>query len=109
MTGAPEDLAVLETLVAPEVLEPGRRQLRVSDRVLDVLVPEVGLQTACIHASVGQLISAGVPEHVRVNPKIKPSSNTQACDHLAKASRRKRRATLRCEDEWRLRVLLAPE
>jgi hypothetical protein len=33
----------LWALITPEILESGRRQLRVSDRVLDVLVPEIGL------------------------------------------------------------------
>ena len=39
---------------APEILEPARRQLGVSDRVLDVTVAEVSLQRPRIVALVGQ-------------------------------------------------------
>ena len=35
--------------VAPEVLEPGRRQLRVANGVLDVLVAQVGLERSAYH------------------------------------------------------------
>src|SRR2546425_1907083 len=51
----------------PEVLEPMRCQLGVAHSVLDVLVTEVGLQCASVVASVGQGVTARVPQHVRVN------------------------------------------
>jgi hypothetical protein len=35
-------------LIPPEVLEPCRRELGVSDGVLDVLVDQVGLQCPCV-------------------------------------------------------------
>jgi hypothetical protein len=50
--------------ILPEVLKPIRRQLGVSHRVLDVLVPEIVLQRAGIDALVRQLETAGVSEHV---------------------------------------------
>jgi|SRR6266404_2069172 hypothetical protein len=37
----------------PEVLEPVRRQLGVPDCVLDVFVPEIGLQRAGVVAGIG--------------------------------------------------------
>ena len=49
---------------SPEVLEPARRQLGVSHRVLDVAVAEVSLQRSGIVALVGQRKAAGVPQHV---------------------------------------------
>src|SRR5258708_37807126 len=53
--------------VPPEVFEPVRRKLAISNRVLDVLMPEIMLQAAGIDALVGQLVAAAVPEHVRVD------------------------------------------
>jgi hypothetical protein len=50
------------SLVPPEVLEPIRRQLRVSDRVLDFAMAQVGLQRARIVPLVGQGEAAGVPQ-----------------------------------------------
>jgi hypothetical protein len=46
--------------VTPEILEPGRRQLGVAHSMLDVLVPEVGLQRAGVVTIVRELEPAGV-------------------------------------------------
>jgi len=46
--------------LAPEVLEPIGRQLGIAHRVLDVLMPQISLQSACIVAGIGQRIAAGV-------------------------------------------------
>ena len=69
----------------PEILEPIRRQLRVPHRVLDVLVPEVGLQRPRIVALVGQREAAGVPQHVRVGWEAEPGGLTSALHELGKA------------------------
>ena len=53
----------------PEVLEPLGRKLRVSNGVLDVLVPEVVLQGARVLAIVGEFETDGMAEHVRVQAK----------------------------------------
>jgi len=50
--------------LSPEALEPIGRQLGVAHRVLNVLVAEVGLQSAGIMPFVGQGESKGVPQHV---------------------------------------------
>jgi hypothetical protein len=50
-------------LTAPKVLEPSRRQFCVSDRVLNVLVTQVGLQRPGVVALVGQSVTASVPQH----------------------------------------------
>ena len=41
--------------LAPKILEPVRRHLGVLDSVLDVLVPEVVLQSPCVVAIIGEL------------------------------------------------------
>jgi hypothetical protein len=52
------------SLIAPEVLKPIRRQLRVPHGVGDVPVTEIGLQRAGVVAAIGQRIAASVPQHV---------------------------------------------
>ena len=48
-------------------LEPIDGQLGIADGVLDVLMTEVVLQRTSIVAIVGELVPAGMPEHVRVD------------------------------------------
>jgi hypothetical protein len=50
----------------PKTFEPGRGQLRVAHRVLDVLVPEIGLKGAGVVPLGGQRKSTGMAQHVRV-------------------------------------------
>jgi hypothetical protein len=50
--------------ISPEVFEPGRRQFGVPDRVLDVLVSEIGLQRARIVTLVRQGEPARMPQHM---------------------------------------------
>lgn len=52
--------------VSPEVAEARGRQLGVTHSVLDVAVPEIGLQGARVVPLVGQRVATGVPQHVRV-------------------------------------------
>jgi len=52
--------------VLPEALEPVCRELGVSHRVLNVLVPQIVLQRARVLPVVGELEAAGVAQHVRV-------------------------------------------
>jgi len=51
-------------LYAPEILEPSRCQLGVSDCVLDVLMAEIGLKCSCVVALIGEPVAARVPQHV---------------------------------------------
>ena len=74
--------------IAPEVLEAGRRQLGIAHRVLNVLVAEIGLQRAGIDAVIGELVTAGMPEHVRMHWKVEASRHTEPGDHLAETRRR---------------------
>jgi hypothetical protein len=60
-------LGASTTLIPPKILEPVGRHVGVSDRVLNVLVPEVMLQGPRVVAVVGQLEPTGMAKHVRVD------------------------------------------
>src|ERR1017187_4368970 len=49
------------TCLAPEILKPRRRQLRVPDRMLNVAETKVSLDRSGIMSLVGQGITAGMP------------------------------------------------
>jgi hypothetical protein len=51
----------------PEVFEAGGGELRIANRVLKVLVAEIGLQGARVVPRIGQRIAAGVAQHVRMH------------------------------------------
>jgi hypothetical protein len=98
------------TLVLPEAFEPIGRQFRILGRMLDVLVPQVGLQAARIVAVVGELVAAGVPQHVRVYLECRePSRLARTREHLGKTVGGERGTTLGHEHERRRRYLLALE
>src|SRR5262245_9214862 len=69
-----------QSSVPPKILEPVGRHFRVSDGVLNVLVPEVVLQGARVVAIVGKLEPAGVAKHVRVDREWHLGSLTEALD-----------------------------
>ena len=77
--------------------------------MLDVLVPEIGLQRASIDAVVGELEAAGVAQHVRMHWEAEVGRDAEPGDHLAKARRRERCAALGRKDKRRRWVLLALE
>src|SRR5690242_19799264 len=78
-----------QLLIAPEAFETGRGQLGVAHCMLDILVPEVGLQAASVDALVGQLVTAGVTQHVWMNREVKLGRHTQPRHQFAEAGRRK--------------------
>src|SRR5271165_714932 len=55
--------------VLPELLEAVGRKVGVPYRMRDVLVPEVMLQGPGVVALVGQLVAAGVAQHMWVHRK----------------------------------------
>ena len=57
-------------LVAPEVLEPRRRQFCIAYDVLNVAMPEICLQRPGVDAIIRELKGASVLEHVRVNRHV---------------------------------------
>jgi hypothetical protein len=58
---------------------------------------------------LGDRITAGVPEHMRVSLESQLGRLSSSFDHASEARSRKRRAALRREHEWRLRLLFALE
>ena len=55
------------SLVAPEILEARRRQLSVSNRVLNVAVAEIILDRSCVMSIASQLEASGVAQHMRMS------------------------------------------
>ena len=51
----------------PELAEWLRGQLRVPSRVLDIGMPEPELKAPRVMACIGQEMTAGVPQHVRID------------------------------------------
>jgi hypothetical protein len=64
----------VESSVAPETLEAGRRQLGVAHRMRDVAVAPPILQRPRIVAGVRQGEAAGVPEHVAMDRERQSST-----------------------------------
>jgi hypothetical protein len=83
---APQSALEASRLPPPEVLEAVRGHLGVSDRVLDILVPEIVLQRSRVMAIVGQLEPTSMPKHVRVDWKWHLGSLSEALDEPVPAS-----------------------
>jgi hypothetical protein len=64
-------------------LKPIRSQLGVLNRVLDLLVTEVILNNAGVITSRGEIVTAAVAEHMRMNREFKASQLTGSGDNLA--------------------------
>jgi hypothetical protein len=62
--------------------------------VLDILVPEVVLQSARIVAIVGELEAAGVAQHVRMDGKRHLNGLAEPCHEVMEADGRHRSASL---------------
>src|SRR6185437_16556645 len=60
----PHDPPSLAASIAKEFLEPLRRQGGIARRILNVAMPKIRLNRACVVAIVGKLVAAGVPQHV---------------------------------------------
>ena len=61
------------------------RKLGVADRVLDVLVPEVVLQSPCVVAVVGKLEPTGMAQHVWVDRERHLGSLADALDEAVES------------------------
>ena len=83
-SGMQNNSAAYAGLIAPEILEARRRELRIAHGMLNVLVPEIGLQRARIDAVVRQLVAARMPQHVRVNREVEAGCDAQTRHHLGK-------------------------
>jgi hypothetical protein len=60
--------------IPKEFLEPLRRQGGIARRILNVAMPEIGLDRARVVAVVGELVAAAVAQHVGVQRKSKGSA-----------------------------------
>ena len=68
--------------------------------MLNRLVAQIGLDRSGIHTVVGQLETASMPEHVRVDLHIEACSLVGSLDHRLKAALGEGRAAFRSEHEW---------
>ena len=73
---------LLPALGSPKVFETRWRQFRVSHRVLNIFVAEVGLQRPRIMPPVRECVTARMAQHVRMHTELKPSLLARPCDHL---------------------------
>jgi hypothetical protein len=80
---------------SPEILEPIGSQLGVANRMLNVLVPEIGLQSPHIMTGIGQGEAAAVPQHVRVDRERHSSPFANPGKQAMKCLRRHWSTTLR--------------
>src|SRR5262249_22673189 len=78
----------------PKVLEPVGRHFGVSDRVLDVLVPEVMLQGPRVVAIIGELKTTGMAQHVWVDRERHLRSLADALDEAVEPEGADRPASL---------------
>ena len=95
------------TLNPPKIFEAGRRKLGVSNCVLNVAVAQISLQRPCVVPLVGERVTAGVPEHVRVRFEAQFGLDPCPLHHAGKASGGEWRPSLRGKHERRLGLLLA--
>lgn len=72
-------------LLAPKIPKPRRRQLSVTNRVLNIPVPEISLQSPGVVPLVGQRVATGVPQHVRMRLEGQLSLPTCTLDHAGKS------------------------
>lgn len=91
--------------IFPEVLEAIRRQLGIAGRVLNVAMPEVMLDGAGILAVVGELVTRGMPQHVRMDREADRGLFAGSCHDLSHGVRRQRGLAFADEDIGRFRIL----
>jgi hypothetical protein len=95
--------------LSPKIFEPIRRQLGVTDRVLDILMAEIGLQGAGIVPFIGQREAPGVTQHVGVSLETELGSRPSALHKPRKPRCGERCSALGGEHERRFRLLLTLE
>jgi len=67
--------------------------------VLDIAMTEICLHRASRMLLIGKRVTARMPEHVRVDPKVESSRFTETRDQSPESSGRKWRTTLRGKHE----------
>ena len=90
--------------VVKQPLEAGRRQLGVAHRVLDVLMPQIGLDRPRIGSLVRQFVARCMSQHVRVDLQIFHAGfGGHSLEHAAEARYGERGAAHADEHERRRR------
>jgi hypothetical protein len=80
--------------ILPEFLEAVGGEIGVAHGVLDIAMAQGVLDGAGVLAVVGELVAAGVPEHVRMDGEGERGEFAGALKHLTKAHRGYGAATL---------------
>src|SRR5262245_14260381 len=93
--------------VLPEVAEARWRKLGISNRVLDVLVPEIMLQSPRVVTVIGEFEAAGVAEHVGMDGEWHLRRLPEPRNHPAEGNRAHGRSPLAQEQvtAWLLLAL----
>ena len=73
-------------LIPKQALKARRRELGVSDGVLDRLVAQIALDGARIDAVVRQFVAAAMPQHVRVDLHVKARRASRTFHHGLEAA-----------------------
>jgi hypothetical protein len=74
--------------VSKKLLKSLRRQRRIPRRVLDVAMPKVGLDCARVVTVIGELVAAGMTEHVGVRLDTQVGIGASPLHHAGEARRR---------------------
>ena len=94
-----------EASVLPEILEPIRRHFGVANRVRDIFMAHIVLEGSRVMPIVGELVTSGVPEHVRMNREWELGSFSGPSDHFQGSGSRGWTASLGDEDISSLHIL----
>jgi|SRR5579862_2141140 len=81
-------------LVLPKAFETLRREFSISNGVLNIFVPKIMLEGSRIVSVVRELVSACVPQHVRMHREWKLTLLSYTSKRLAKSRRGHRRLSL---------------
>ena len=85
--------------LAPEVLEPIRRKLGIAHSVLDIAMPQVGLQGSGIVALIRQGEAASMPQHMRMGFEAELCGLPSPLNHPCKSRSGKRCSAFAGEHE----------
>jgi hypothetical protein len=74
--------------IPKEFLKPLRRQSGIARRILNIAMPEIGLDRPRVVAIVGELIATGMAQHVGVRLDAQVGRVGCTLDHAGEARRR---------------------
>src|SRR5262249_18654865 len=91
--------------IPPETVEATWRKLSVSNRVLDILVTQVGLERSGVVSGIRQRKATGMTKHVGMRLDLKASRLSRPLEHSGEAGRGKWGLALRDKDKRGRRAL----